>query len=82
MTEERAREILEEVLKEEEAKQEIIVKQIGVTPPTHNGVTSKTASFIESLKDETTMKKIVDELSDDVVKFIKSVQEDVVKCYD
>ena len=34
MTEEKAREILEEVLKEKEAKQEII--QRGMTPPTHN----------------------------------------------
>ncbi|WP_276882264.1 hypothetical protein [Campylobacter cuniculorum] len=54
MTEKKVREILEKVLKEEEAKQEIIVKQIGVTPPLHNGVTSKTANFTEDLKDEIT----------------------------
>lgn len=54
MTEKKVREILEKVLKEKEEKQEIIVRQIGVTPPTHNGVTSKTADFTESLKDEIT----------------------------
>ena len=57
MTEKKVREILEKVLKEEEAKQEII--QRGMTPPLHNGVTSKTADFTEDLKDEITKQELL-----------------------
>ena len=70
-----AQEILDEVLREHDGKQQaaIIQPDDGVT--LHNGVSPKTAAFIDSLSNDKIMAKVVKELSNDVNELMMGVDE-------
>lgn len=74
MNKERAQEILKEVLEENQKKQQVIITQSNndVLIP-HNGVTSKTADFIDSLSNNQTMKEVINEISDKAVDLINRI---------
>ena len=78
MDKERAQTILSRVIEKNKKEERVIISQSNnIVPNPHNGITSKTAEFIDSINDEQTMAKIVDEISDRAIKLIKRVDENV-----
>ncbi len=64
MTSEKAKQIVQEVLENKKKEQKIVVtipKDSSSIP--HNGTSSKTSAFLDSLKDKKEMAKLIDKTS-------------------
>ena len=70
-----ARQILEEVIQQDKNQQQVIITQLHSSEPPHNGMSERTASFIDSLQSADKMAEVVDELSDNVVNLLASMEK-------
>ena len=65
-----AQQILEEIIQQNKQQQQVIVTHLYSSEPAHNGMSDKTAKFIDSLQCDNKMAQVVDELSGNVANLI------------
>ena len=70
-----AKQILEEIIQQDKEQQQVIVTQLHSSEPPHNGMSDKTAHFIDSLQSTDKMTQVVDELSNNVINLLESVDK-------
>lgn len=70
-----AKRILEQIIQQDKEQQQVIVTHLHSSEPPYNGMSDKTAKFIDSLQCNDKMKQVVDELSDNVANLIPSMSK-------
>lgn len=70
-----AKQILNEVIQQDKKQQQVIITQLHSSEPPHNGMSDKTAHFIDSLQSADKMAQVVDELSNNVASLLASMEK-------
>lgn len=68
-----AKQILDEVIAQSESQQQVIITQEKAPTTSHNSMKKVVADFIDTLSDKTKMDEMVDELSNDSIKLMRTL---------